>query len=504
MFIPIDRTAHIPVYLQIEDSLRKLMQQGTLRPGDRLPSMRQLASNLGVNRITVEAAFRRLEAEGLITSHVGRGTFVNIGASHAARKAVPPNDPEALARLWGPLLVDIRSAGIALPALNTRSGANMISFVAAAPAPALFPALDFRRCVDFVLKRRLSEIARVGSADGLMSLKSYLARWFAQNGIQASEDEVLITTGCQQAMDLVRKIMIAPGDAIMLENPTYPGAVAALTWSSSERLELPVRESGPDPRVLNSLTGRNRCKLIYVVPNFHNPTGRTMPLEARRHLVAAAAQLQIPIIEDDVFGELRYSGPALPSLKSQAPHVVIYIGSVSKMLTPGLRLGWMIAPRPVIGQLQAVKQACDLHTNLLMQATMDEFCRRDLLHKHLKRVRRIFVRRRDVMADALSRYFPSDARWELPDGGLSMWVSLHPEFNAEALLRVAQDRGVQFLPGSAFFFRSPLHNSLRLSFAAEDEQRIHEGIRILGSILSTQRSRVMCAMDWSESAGAIM
>src|SRR6185437_2690446 len=165
------------------------------------------------------------------------------------------------------------------------------------------------------------------------------------------------------------------------------------------------------------------------------------------------------------------------------------IGSFSKLLNPGIRLGWVVAPRPVIKQLTMIKQASDLQTNLLMQAALDEFCRRDLLHRHLKRVKHIFVKRRDTMAEALRRWFPSEARWKLPEGGLSIWVSLAPECNTEELLRLAQERGVNFLPGSVFYFRSPAYNSLRLSFALEPEQRIREGIRLLGDLLSSEHSR---------------
>jgi len=282
----------------------------------------------------------------------------------------------------------------------------------------------------------------------------------------------------------------------MLENPTYPGAVAALVpaaSSSAERLQLPIQDDGLDVRTLALLLSRDRCKLIYSVPNFHNPTGRTMPLHARRQLITLASQFRVPIVEDDVFGELRYGGPILPTLRSLCPELVIYIGSFSKMLSPGLRLGWIIAPRPVIQQLTMLKQSSDLHTNLLIQATMDEFCRRDLLYRHLKRVRRLFMRRRDAMADALKKCFPADAKFDLPNGGLSMWVSLPQDYNTEGLLRLSEERGVQFLPGSAFYFRSPQHNSLRLSFAAEPEARIEEGVRLIGGILKSQKSRVYFA-----------
>jgi 2-aminoadipate transaminase len=490
MFVHVDRASHIPIYLQIKESVRRLIQQGALSPGERLPSTRQLAETLGINRMTVDAAFSQLEADGLITSHVGRGTFVSrVSTVSGAAPRADEMDPEAVARFWAPLFVDHRSAAMSLPTMSSRSGSKTISFVPAAPGPELFPAIQFRRCADFVLKRRVEEISRIGTSDGLGSLKAYLSRWLTQNGTKTTDDEIIITTGCQQSMDLVRKILISPGDSLVMENPTYPGAVAALTQASVERLELPLQEDGADFRSLGSLLSAHRCKLIYTVPNFQNPTGRTMSLEARRQLMTFAGQFRVPIIEDDVFGELRYSGPVHPTLRSIAPEMVIYIGSFSKMLTPGLRLGWIVAPRPVIRQLNMMKQSSDLHTNLLIQATMDEFCRRDLLNRHMKKVRRIFMKRRDAMAEALHKHFPADARFTVPDGGLSMWVTLPHDCNTEDLLRAAGERGVQFIPGSSFYFRLPLRNSLRLSFAAEPEDRIEDGIRILGSLLAKSRSR---------------
>ncbi|HUS04841.1 MAG TPA: PLP-dependent aminotransferase family protein [Bryobacteraceae bacterium] len=498
MFLHLDRSSHIPIYVQIKESVRALIVQGTVRPGDRLPSTRQLSGKLGINRMTVEAAFSRLEAEGLISSHVGRGTFVNGGPARADPKLrSEPLGEEAVARMWTPLFTDTRSVPMSLPTAMARKMAKSITFVPAAPGPDLFPAIDFRRCADFVLKRRVAEISAIGSSDGLASLKSYLVRWFGQNGMGVSEEDIVITTGCQQSMDLIGKIMIGPGDSLVLENPTYPGAVAALAPTSTERLQLPVQEGGPDLRTLTSLLSRNRCKLIYSVPNFHNPTGRTIPLEARRQFINLAAEFRVPIVEDDVFGELRYDGPVLPTLRSLRPDMVIYIGSFSKMLTPAIRLGWIVAPRPVIRQINMVKQATDLHTNLLIQAILDEFCRRDLMNRHMKRVRRIFKKRRDALAEALHRHFPHETRFEVPDGGLSMWVTPPPDCDVAELLRLASGKGVKFLRGSAFYFRSPLHNSLRLSFAAEPEERIKEGIRILGSLLRSNRSsfRLTAAME---------
>ncbi len=489
--IPIDRNSHVPIYIQIEQSVRALITQGTFHPGQRLPSTRELALRLGINRITVDHAYRRLEADGWISGRVGQGTFVSR-IPKTGTLALPKNgqDPDSISRLWTPLFVDPKQAPLGLPSLAPRRGVKSFSFVYAAPPPELFPAVDFRRCVDHVLKRRVNEASQLGSSDGLPSLKQYLVHWFAQNGMVVTEDNLTITTGCQQSMDLIRRVLIGLGDSLLLENPTYPGAVGALASAPSGRLELPLREDGPDLRALAQLAAHDGCKLLYLVPNFQNPTGQTLSLETRKAILAACNARGLPIIEDDVFGELRYEGPVPPSLKALCPHLVIYIGSFSKMLTPGLRLGWIVAPRPVTDQLQAVKQASDLHTSLLVQAAMDEFCRRGLLHRHLKRIRRIFRNRRDAMADALRAWLPSEAKWKVPQGGLSMWVTLPPEWNTEDLLTASQSRGVQFLPGSVFYFRSTRFHSLRLSFASENETAIREGIRILGQIIESRRPRV--------------
>lgn len=372
----------------------------------------------------------------------------------------------------------------------SRNGSKSISLVYAAPPASLFPVDAFRRAVDFVLKRRLPEIARLGPAEGLPSLRLEVARMLAQIGITASDDNIVITNGCQQSLDLLRRVLVKPGNTIVLENPTYPGAVGALSPTSLGLHELPILAEGPDLRAIATAASGNRPKLVYVSPNFHNPTGYTMPADARRQLMTLTGQMGIPVIEDDVFGPLRYDGAAVPSLQSLSPHLVIYIGSFSKILSPGLRLGWIVAPRPVVEQVILSKQAADAHSSLLLQVAMDEFCKRDIIHRHLKKVRKVFRNRRDAMAEALRKHFPSDATWPLPEGGLSLWVTLTPDWNTEDLSVAAKERGVQFLPGSLFYFRSARRHAMRLSFATEDEPDIRTGIRILGETIEQMRPKL--------------
>ena len=506
MYIHVDRTSHTPPYRQIEDALRGLIERGALTPGTRLPSTRDLATLIGVNRLTVHKAFQRLEAGGFIVTRIGDGTYVRLQTARASLQPEGPRDSheDPALRVWGPLFVNPRPSTRSLPAMAFAKGSGGVSFVYAAPPADLFPVEEFRKCTNYILKRRGAEVYRVGAApSGLPSLKEYLIGWLAQHDIAATERTLVITTGCQQTLDLTRKLLVGPNDSMLLENPSFPGAVSALCPSGTGLMPLPVHADAP-LLDLSPLVGHpNRCKLIYVTPNFHNPTGLTMPLERRQQLADAALQHSIPLIEDDVFGALRYEGAAQPSLQSLCSRMTIHVGSFSKMLNPSLRLGWMVAPEPFAEQMTIAKQASDLHTSTLVQTAMDEFCRRGLMVRHLKRVRRIFRSRRDAMATALHRYFPRDARWSVPEGGLSIWVTLPDDMDTRDLLAIAQDRGVQFLPGAIFYFTGARHNSLRLSFATEPESVIDGGIRTLGEIIAKRRLRLVRPEAWQDRRAVI-
>lgn len=505
MYIHVDRASRTPPYRQIEDALRGLIERGVLAQGARLPSTRDLATEVGVNRLTVHKAFQRLEADGLIATKVGSGTFVCARPlrHHTERDVAGEAREDQALGVWGPLFVNPRLGTRSLPAMTYAKGCSA-SLVYAAPPPDLFPVEEFRHCTNYILKRRGAEVYRVGAAaSGLPSLKEYLIGWLAQHDIVATERTLVITTGCQQTLDLTRKLLVGPDDAMLLENPSFPGAVGALSPNGTGLMPLPVHENAPplDPSTL--VNPQKRCKLIYVTPNFHNPTGLTMPIERRRQLADIALQHSIPLVEDDVFGALRYEGAAQPSLQSLCPRMVIHVGSFSKMLNPSLRLGWMVAPEPFAEQITVAKQASDLHTSTLVQTAMDEFCRRGLMVRHLKRVRRIFRNRRDAMAEALRRYFPRDARWSVPEGGLSMWVTLPDDMDTRDLLALAQDQGVQFLPGAIFYFTGVKHNCMRLSFATENEGVIDAGIRTLGQIIAKRRLRLIRPAVWQDRRAVI-
>ena len=247
----------------------------------------------------------------------------------------------------------------------------------------------------------------------------------------------------------MRRVFVGPGDEVVLENPTYPGALSIFCGTGSKFISVPVTDKGMDLDALEDVLSRRRPKLIYTVPTYQNPTGATLDMLARHRLLGLAIKHRIPIIEDDIYSELRYDGPMLPSLKALDDHgVVISIGSFSKVGFPGLRVGWIVAPREVIGHLNVAKQHCDLHASLLTQAAVYEFSRHGHLQKHIKRVRRAYRQQRDAMLQALEKYFPAEAKWTRPAGGMAVWVTLPGMLNADEVLVHSAESGVIFSPGA--------------------------------------------------------
>lgn len=490
MNLDVNRESRVPLYLQISTQLREMITSGRLRVGDRLPANRELAKILGVNRTTVTAAYAELEADGFINSHIGRGTFVSSSSqlTPTARQREPAQaSPQPSPMVWSSLLNeqarDTWLAGLIYPEHRT----DTISLAYGLPSSDLFPIEDFRRSVDRVLRREGREILQLGTTAGYAPLREYLASQMAVSGVAVDAEEILITNGCQQSLDLLRRVLIGPGDEVAIEEPTYPGAISVFCGNNERYFTMPVTKSGFDVGFLEHLMTQRRPKLIYTTPTFHNPTGSTMDTASRRRLIDLAVKHRIPIIEDDVYRELHYDGPLPPSLKAlDSFGVVISLNSFSKVGFPGLRVGWLAAPRAVIECLSRAKQNCDFHANLLAQAAIYEFSKHGLLAKHIKRVRRAYLQRRDVMLEALEKYFPSDARWSRPAGGMAVWVELPSYLNANEILLRSAERGVIFTPGDHFYSGTPPQNMMRLCFTIAMPGAIEKAIRHLGEVIKTR------------------
>lgn len=486
MNLLVSRENGVPLYVQICTQLREMITSGKLRAGDRLPANRHLAKILGVNRTTVTAAYSELEADGFIDAHIGRGTFVSAVSNRAAGdRHIEAEQPSPM--IWSSLLTEQpRGAwlgGLPYPEQN----GDIISLAYGLPPSDLFPIDDFRRSVDRVLRREGRSVLQLGATAGHAPFREYIASQMSISGVPVTPEEILITNGCQQSLDLLRRILVAPGDEIAIEEPTYPGAIGVFCGNKDNYFTVPVLGTGLDIKALAELLTQRRPKLIYTTPTFHNPTGSTLDTPSRRRLIELAVKHRIPIIEDDIYRELHYEGPLPPSLKAlDRSGIVISLNSFSKVGFPGLRVGWIAAPRPVIERLISVKRNCDLHANLLAQAAIYEFSKHGLLAKHIKRVRRAYLQRRDAMIEALENHLPEEARWSRPAGGMVVWVELPPYLNANEILSRSAERGVIFAPGDHFYPGPAPQNMMRLCFTIAAPPAIETAISHLGDLIKAR------------------
>ncbi len=485
--------SHVPLYMQIRDQLRALVHTGELRPGDRIPASRELAVQLGVHRTTVANAYAELESEGLIRGHVGRGTFIQNGDMPLKLTPPPPSPIAGGGVRWESLFADERGEDTLLRLCPPGPPAP-ISLLSARPSTEHFPLEDFRTCCNLALKNGGASILELGTSEGYRPLRQALVEMLRAEGTAIKEEQLLITGGCQQSLDLLCKAFLRPGDAVALENPAYPGTIAIFAGSRVRSLGVNVLSKpdasgqvGMDLNCLESVLMQNRVKLIITNPDFQNPTGTTMPMAQRRRLLEIAARHQVPVVEDYITGRLRLSGPKVPSLKAlDRQGVVIQIDSFSKVAFPGLRVGWVVGPENVIERLRLVKLATDLHTDHLAQAAMAEFVRRGFFARHLAKMRDVYSSRLNALEEALEKMMPEGTDWVRPEGGMCMWVSLPPGYDANELLIHVRDKGVAFAPGRYFYFQSPLPNTLRLGFAPLEEKKIHRGVTILAEQLRVE------------------
>jgi len=387
---------------------------------------------------------------------------------------------------------DIKSSAIR-ELLKITQQPEVISFGGGLPASDVFPVQRFEEACRRVLAEKAVMALQYGETEGYKPLRDMIARHIARYGIQARAENVLITTGSQQALDLIGKLLINPGDRILVEAPTYLGALQAFNAYGAEYVSVPCDEQGLRTELLE-VPLRFGPKFMYVLPNFQNPGGTTLSEDRRRVLVSLGNRYGIPIVEDDPYGQLRYEGEHLPPLvvldRENVPHDsgytlgnVIYLSTFSKTLAPGLRLGWVVAPAGVIAKLVQLKQGADLHTSTFTQVVAYEVARGNFLDEHVKQIRSVYRERRDVMLEALRQYFPAGVKWTYPKGGLFLWVTLPEGADASKLFLEALKQNVAFVPGDSFFPSNEQgpesRRHLRLNFSNARPEQIREGVRRL-------------------------
>lgn len=500
MHIELDRTQSEPVYRQIALRLRAMIESGALPAGTRLPPSRDLARELGVNRATVTAAYDALGTLGVVEATVGRGTFVRLGggtgdapsppapangASAIPALAASPAPPAASTATFSRAIERLASYPAREPVASDHPHA--VDFAALYPDESLFPVATFRRLMAEVLARRGRELLQYAAPEGDPDLREFIAGELRRAGVEAAADDILIVNGAQQGLDLLLRTFVDPGDPVVVESPTYWSVLPALGFYRAEVIEVPMTPHGMDIDALAAVLAERRPRLIYTMPNFQNPTGITMNIETRRRLTELARRHGVPVIEDDYEKDLRLLGDGLPSLKALAPDALImHLGTFSKGLFPGVRLGWIAAPAAVRERLILAKRYADLHTSALAQAVIAAFCRGGYYERHIAKLHRIYRDRRASLLAALERHFPAEASWTRPDGGYALWMTLPARIHVPDLLVEARAEGVVFTPGHYFFNSDRGDNCLRLSIARADCAAIERGSQILGRILKRQ------------------
>lgn len=361
---------------------------------------------------------------------------------------------------------------------------EIISFAGGLPSPLTFPIDEMKAAFDKVLSENGKVALQYGPTDGYLPLRQWIADSLSTNGAKIVPEQVLMTSGSQQALDLLGKVLIDEGSRVLVETPSYLGALQAFSVYRPEFKSVATDEHGLVPSSLDAVA--EGARLLYALPNFQNPTGRTLSVERRLELVETCARLGLPLIEDDPYGALSYKGDPLPKMVAMNPDGVIYMGSFSKVLTPGIRLGYVVAPLPLVRRLELAKQAADLHTSQLTQMVVHEVIKDGFLGRHIPKIRTLYGDQCQVMLDAMAQHFPAGVEWTKPEGGMFIWVTLPKHIDAMKLLDEAIAQKVAFVPGSPFYANEPETNTLRLSFVTVAPDRIRTGIEILGKLIAAK------------------
>jgi 2-aminoadipate transaminase len=367
--------------------------------------------------------------------------------------------------------------------LKISSQPGIISFAGGLPAPDLFPIELIKHVTAEALDTYGSDVLQYGLSRGVPQLVKVIAERATERGTPSTSENILVTTGAQQGIELIARAFIDPGDYILVENPTYLGALQAFDYYQAQYATVDMDSDGLLIDQVEEKIRRHKPKLIYTVSNFQNPTGITMSVERRRALVDLAIQYDIPIVDDNPYGDVHFTENRLPTIKSYGGDEVIALRSFSKIISPGLRLGWINGPKDIVCQFEKVKQCADLHTSTFCQFVIYEFIRHGYLEPHIEKIRSTYRAKRDRMLQALEAWFPVEVKWTHPEGGLFIWLELPKSMSAKELFPKAIDMKVAYVYGSPFFANGGGDNTMRLNFSCATMEEIDEGIKRLGRLV---------------------
>lgn len=495
--LTIDRSSGVPLYRQLADHFRDLIRAGTLPPGARLPPVRTVAAELGLTRLTVHSAYMELQAQGLTEAVVGRGTFVATSTARTRKPATQTATSWMSQGLLAELTQPVRSPAPSAPSapssvpawtsppLGGGSAGGEIALSMAYPGYATYPRREFAAALEDALP--MPSMLGYGVLAGDEGLREQVAALLLERELAVPPEHVLITAGAQQGQDVALRALAEPNDVVLMQEPTFPGAIESAALRSQRVVGVPMDDGGISIAALEAACARYRPRLLYLVHTFHNPSGILPDAARRREVLRVARTYDVLIVEDDTYGLMPFGpAPAPPPLKADDPDGrIIYVMSMSKILMPGLRLGAIVASPELLPRLAATKQSTDLSCSPLLQRALAIYLAHGHLSGHLRRVRRTYREQCGALLDALDRHLPL-CTWTRPEGGLSLWLTLPRGVDEAALHRGAMERDVLTARGQIFYLTPHAAGSvghLRLSFGVEPPERIALGVALLGRAL---------------------
>lgn len=486
--IDIERESAEPIYQQLIRMIRSQIESGDLPAGSKLPASRSLARRLEVSRISVVNAYAELRAQGFLSATRGRGTFVAKRVSHTVPTTHAPEAPESIiAAPKQPFVETIPNHHSMRDMMRLAGRQGIINFSHGSPPQDFYPVRRLREALNYVVERDGAQAVAYETPEGYMPLRVAVRDFVAPMGIRCRTDDILITGGTQQALDLVVQALLREGDTLVTSDPTYVGILDIARARRVNIKGIPIDEHGIRLDMLERYIIDQAPRLLYVMPTFHNPTGHVMPLHRRRQLLRIAADYNVTVLEDAVYQEFRFdSDPPQPLKALDEIGNVIHASAFTKMLLPGMRVGYLIANRKHYERLVRVKLAADISTSGLNQRAIHFLIQRGVLASQLERNNQILRYRRDVALRAAERYFPEGTCWNVPQGGLYLWVTLPaPGPTAAELFVAAIQKQVAFAIGDIFHLSAPSGYQMRLNFGLQPPELIEEGFRRLGEAWET-------------------
>jgi len=482
--VKLDRQEKTPLFLQIAEQIVNDINSGLIKQGTRLPAERKLANSLSVNRSTVINAYNELADRGYVQSHIGSGTTVtnvNIEKEKEGNfvwRELLSGQAESLINPYNSALKEL---------LSQR---NLIAMDAGIADPDHYPKKAFADISQEILLSEGNMLLQHNSPQGLLSLRESLVSIMNARGIHSQVENVIVLNGSQQGLDLVSRILLEPGDSIILEEPSFLGAIDTFRTYGVRLVGIPTDSEGMVTDFLEKAIKRTKPKFIYTIPTYHNPTGLSLSSTRRQELLKIANRNHVPILEDDPYGLICFDNQPIPALKAlDTTESVIYLSTFSKVIANGIRLGWMVVPPELTRIVSAAKQINDLHSSNLIQRMMDVYCRKGFFEQQIVDIRAKYKLKRDTMLKALEKYAPEGMSWNTPQGGFFVWVTLPEELSAIKVLEEAVNNKVSFVAGPVFYLNENGSRKIRLNYSYASLEDINRGIKILCNLIEGMKKK---------------